>query len=331
MILVLLTVLIIGLALYETGYGATNTWLKSLRKQVVVQVSAISAFIASVHFTSPNASLRIEELTVIFGFLSMLAYIATATVQNCKLTAFASAITGGVLFPILLYVTSSFLPSIGYIDTAGSGLIHFVGGVVALVASVYTTKVLGRDPGVVVRPYSATVGFLILWAGWIAYVGIITAPVLKASTALWIHGLINMSTATAWGAAIATGYMWFRCGYVKMRTCTVGGLAGMVAISADPFSVPFWVAAIIGMIGGIAATFVYGLLRRFGVVDQSNAVSIHLLPGLIGALIVPMYNIGAHLTSQIVGLSLLFVLATSLGVIICEIHNLTKRSYPNPR
>lgn len=327
MIFALLAVLIIGLALYETGYGVTNTLFKSLRKQAVVQISAVASFLVSMHFWWPAQIADINTLSVTVGFLSMLAYISTCSIRECHLTALASSAVGALLFPLILHFTQTYFNAINFVDTAGAGLVHFVGGTIALVTGFYTTKVMRKDQGIVIRPISATVGFLILLVGWIAYVGLISAPVLQSGVETWIKGLVNMSTATAWGAVAAVIYMLLARGHVKMRTCTVGGLAGMVAMSADPFSAPFWVAALIGSLGGLAAVMTYGLMCRFKIVDQSNTVSIHLLPGLIGVLSVPFVNSAAFFASQITGLALLVILAISMGVAVCEIHNLSKTSY----
>lgn len=329
MVFVLLAVIVAGLALYETGYGVTNTWFKSFRKQLIVQSAAAASFIASAHFFLPPVyTTSSTSLFVSLGFLSMLTYISTATIRNCNHVAVASAIVGGVLFPILLHFSgpAGYFSAIKYVDNIGAGVIHFVGGLVALIASMYTSKVMGRPNPIVVRPYSATLGFLVLWAGWLAYIGVISLPVLQSDPASWLKGLINMSTATAWGALCAVTYMWTMCGTVKMRTCTVGGLAGMVAMSADPFNSPFWVATLVGGMGGILATLVYGQLCKYKIEDPSNAISIHLAPGLIGVLIVPMFQSTSFITSQISGISLLAILATSMGVVICEIHNLVKQT-----
>lgn len=326
MVFALLAVLIIGLALYETGYGVTNTWFKSLRKQTIVQTSAISAFFASAYFFLPHLHNNLSSLVINVGFLSMLAYIATATIRSCHLTAIASAVIGGLLFPVLVHFSGPFgyFSTIQYTDAAGSGVVHFVGGLIALVASMYTSKVKKTSHPIVVRPYSATIGFLVLWLGWLAYIGIISVPVLQTDPNVWLKGLINLSTSTAWGALAAVAYMWLVRGKAKMRTCTVGGLAGLVIMSASPFAAPFWVAALLGIAGGLSATVVYGILCKHNIADPSNAISIHLVPGFLGALSVPLYNIDAFFTSQISGLSVLTFIASSMGVVICEIHNLTK-------
>lgn len=263
----------------------------------------------------------------------MLAYIATATIRSCHLTAIASAIIGGVMFPVLMYFSgqSGYFSTIQYVDNAGAGVVHFVGGLIALIASLYTSKITKLSYPIVVRPYSATLGFLILWAGWLAYIGVISLPILQTDPNLWLKGLVNLSTATTWGALSAVAFMCLARGKAKMRTCTVGGLAGLVAMSAAPFAAPFWVAAVLGCLGGLSATLVYGWLCKHKVADPSNGISIHLLPGLVGALAVPLYNADAFLTSQIVGLSVLALIASSMGVVICEIHNLTKPTFNNPR
>lgn len=333
MVFALLVVLIIGLALYETGYGVTNTWFKSLRKQVIVQLSAAMTFFGVAYMFLPSLYDSPGSLVTNLGFLSMLAYIATATIRSCHLTAIASAIVGGVLFPVLVYFSGQhgYFSTIQYVDNAGAGVVHFVGGLIALIASLYTSKITKLTHPILVRPYSATLGFLVLWGGWLTYIGIISLPILQADPNIWLKGLINLSTATAWGALSAVGFMWLARGKAKMRTCTVGGLAGLVAMSAAPFVAPFWVALVLGCLGGLSATWVYGWLCKYKIADPSNAISIHLLPGLLGALSVPLYNMDAFFTSQVVGLSVLALIASSMGVVICEVHNLTKPTSNVPR
>lgn len=331
MILALLFILVIGLALYETGYGVNNTFLKSLQKQTVIQVSAALAFMAAYAITHLHGGSMAAPTPVDFGFLGMLAYISTTTIKHCHLTAIAAALIGGILFPVVLSSTGSlgYLDRVGYMDYAGSGVVHWMGGIIALFMSLYSTKVLRRQPSIVIRPYSATAGFLVLWAGWIAYVGVLSAPVMTEDVSMWVRGLVNMSTSTAWGAVGAVAYMWLVAGKAKMRTCTVGGLAGMVAMSADPFSAPFWAPAIIGVVGGVSATLAYGILRRFNLSDPSNAISIHLFPGLFGTLIVPLFNNSVTLESQVAGVIMLLALASSAGVALCELQSMSHEAVPS--
>lgn len=328
----LIAILIIGLALYETGYGVTNTLSRALKKQVVVQLSATFAFLGSCSLFFPSAISSSTSLLVNIGFLSMLTYIATAPLQRCWLFGTTSALIGGAMFPLLLHIASApgILPSVGFVDYAGAGLIHFVGGAVALIAGVYISGGKEYKSSIVIRPYPATIGFLVLWAGWIAYVALISTPILQANAAIWLRGLINLSTATAWGAASAVVYMLCVCGKVKMRTCTVGGLAGMVAMSADPFSSPFWAAALTGAFGGIVATVSYGFLCKFKVTDPSNVISIHFLPGLVGLLAAPIFNTDCYLSSQLMGAAALLALASTVGVLTCELYNLTPKVKSSP-
>ncbi len=325
MIFALLLTIVVGLALYETGYGVTNTLFRSLRKQLIVQGSAAVGLFANMVALGNLPELSPLNWAIQLGFLSMLAYTATATIKECHLTALASAVIGGLLFPLLLHMVgpNGYLTTLGFVDVAGAGIVHFVGGVVALFASVYTTHVIKKSQPIVIRPYSATVGFLILWAGWISYIALLSLPIMQSNAEVWLRGIVNMSSATAWGAVSAVVYMWLASGRVKMRTCTVGGLAGMVAMSADPFTAPLWGAAIIGGLGGLAATITYGYLCKFKVSDPSNGISIHMVPGLLGLLIIPMFSTAAF-TSQLVGASVLLVLAGTMGVVACEVHNMTK-------
>src|SRR5690606_38943434 len=101
---------------------------------------------------------------------------------------------------------------------------------------------------------------------------------------------------------------------------------GMVAMSADPFNIPIWGAIVLGTIGGIFATICYGTLRHFKIGDPTNAISIHLLPGLFGVLTVPFFNSDALLGSQFLGILALVGLATCISVFVCELHNTPLKS-----
>lgn len=325
MLFTLLGVLIIGLALYETGYGVTNTFSRALQKQILVQSTAALTFILTTHLFLPASYSAATSLFVNLGFVCMLSYIVTATIESKRLMMMCSIITGGLLFPLILQMTEplGYFTQIEYVDNAGSGLVHFVGGLAALLVSVYTSRKTTSSSPIVVRPYPATLGFLVVWIGWITYVGLISAPIFKMNSNVWLMGIVNMSTSTAWGAVAAISYMWIVCGRIKMRTCTVGGLAGMVAMSADPFSGPVWTAMLIGTVAGISATLCYGWLRYFKMNDPVNAISIHLLPGLIGILSVPFFNFEATIVAQAVAAITLLGIGTCMGVFICELHTIS--------
>jgi Amt family ammonium transporter len=95
-----------------------------------------------------------------------------------------------------------------------------------------------------------------------------------------------------------------------------GALAGLVVITADPYSPSPEIAVLYGMLGGITIPFAMTLLEKWGIDDPVGAISVHGIAGILGLLLVPIFNSDASILIQVLGIGVIggFVFVTSLGV-----------------
>jgi Amt family ammonium transporter len=187
----------------------------------------------------------------------------------------------------------------GAVDFAGSGVVHMVGGVTALVGA----KILGPRIGKFKKDGTPNAipghhipmgiaGALILAFGWFGF----NPGSTLAGTDLRI-GVIATNTmlASAGGALSAMLYMWFRFGKPDPTMCANGLLAGLVAITAPCAFVNSPCAVLIGLIAGVVVVlsvlFVDNVLK---VDDPVGAVSVHGVCGAWGLLSVGLFADGTY-------------------------------------
>jgi Amt family ammonium transporter len=186
----------------------------------------------------------------------------------------------------------------GVVDFAGSGVVHLVGGLVALAGAVVVgprLRKFARDgrptamPGHHVPMFMA--GSLILGVGWFGVVLGMWLPIPGASLAL---AATNTVIASAASIVSATIYMLWRFGTPDPSLVANAWLAGLVSISAGCAFVSSWAAACIGIVSGpLVIQSVLGL-ERLRVDDPAGAVSIHGLCGAWGVLAVGLLANGQN-------------------------------------
>jgi len=95
-----------------------------------------------------------------------------------------------------------------------------------------------------------------------------------------------------------------------------GALAGLVVITADPFTPSPEIAALYGAIGGLIVPISMALLEKWGIDDPVGAISVHGVAGIVGLMLVPILNTDATLYGQALGTTAIFgfVFGTSLVV-----------------
>ena len=93
-----------------------------------------------------------------------------------------------------------------------------------------------------------------------------------------------------------------------------GTLAGLVVITADPLSPSPEVAVLYGALGGAVIPFVMSLLEKWGIDDPVGDISVHGIAGIIGLLLVPIFNTDATMLAQSIGIVTIggFVFTTSI-------------------
>ncbi|WCL49267.1 ammonium transporter [Leptospira sp. GIMC2001] len=210
------------------------------------------------------------------------------------------------------------LEAIGFLDFAGSTVVHSVGGWVSLAALIVIGPRLGRydengNP-VQINPSNlpmAMLGGIILWFGWIGFNG---------GSALNFDGrvtsiIMNTLLAAGAGLVIALFVGWKFEGYPEPIAPLNGSLAGLVAITAGCDAVTAREAIFIGAVGGALVKPAEALLNRFHIDDAVGAIPVHLVAGIWGTLAVGIFGKGEFLV-QLLGVVIVGIFAFGLTYII---------------
>ena len=246
----------------------------------------------------PNADLAATIPHVLFAlFQMMFAIITPALITG----AFAERMkfSGYVLFTTLwliivyapvahwVWAPGGWIRELGALDFAGGTVVHINAGIAALAAAIIVGKRRGFGKEAMV-PHNLTMTMLgtgILWFGWFGF---------NAGSALGANGLAASAfLATNLGAAAGA------CGWALLevrrdkRPTTLGvasgAVAGLVAITPAAGFVGPLSAIAIGLIAGVVCSGAIGLKYRFGYDDSLDVVGVHLVGGMIGALLTGVF------------------------------------------
>ncbi len=265
---------------------------------------------------------------VVFVATAM-SIVSGAVAERMKLFAFfafAIALTG-FIYPMQGFWKwgGGFLNEMGFLDFAGSGVVHMCGGAAALAGVI----VLGPRKGkygskgeVHAIPGAnlplATLGMLILWMGWFGFNGgseLKISDVGEANAVALVFVNTNMAAAGGLVAALLLARVWF--GKADLTMALNGALAGLVAITAEPLTPTPLLATAIGVIGGliVVPTIIF-MDRKFRIDDPVGAISVHGVVGIWGLLAVCLSNDESKLVVQLIGIGVIFawVFVTSLAV-----------------
>jgi len=204
----------------------------------------------------------------------------------------------------------------GFLDFAGSGIVHMAGAAAALAGVLILGPRKGKyDKDGNSKPMPganlplATLGTFILWMGWFGFNGgSVLAMASKESADAVAMVFLNTNAAAAGGviAALLLAKAWF--GKADLTMALNGALAGLVAITAGPDTPSALVATLIGAVGGlIVVVSIVWLDRELRIDDPVGAISVHGVVGLWGLLAVPLTNSSASFIGQLVGAGTIFV------------------------
>ena len=230
-----------------------------------------------------------------------------------------------------------FLDAMGFLDFAGSTVVHSVGGWAALAGAIILGPRIGKykDGKVVAMPGAnlpiATLGVFILWLGWFGFNGgsqLAMGTVGDVADVSRIFANTNAAAAGgAIGALILTQVVY---GKVDLTMVLNGALAGLVSITAEPLTPTLGVATLIGAVGGLIVVFTVPLLDKFKIDDVVGAIPVHLIAGIWGTLAVPLTNSDANFGTQIISILIVgaftfvasgivwYVIKASVGIRVTE-------------
>ena len=232
--------------------------------------------------------------------------ISGAVAERMKFNGYLimTVLATGIIYPIVghwawssSYLTGSvksigWLSDLGFVDFAGSTIVHSVGGWIALAAVIILGPRIGKYSEANKGKFTgssfplAVLGTLILWFGWFGFNGGSNGAMDQAVPLI----LINTFLAAAFG--LLTGLF---ISYLKFRKpdpfyIILGPLAGLVAITAGCNSMSSVISIFVGIIGSIIAIIVNETLNKFEIDDVVGAVPVHLAAGIWGTLAVGLFS-----------------------------------------
>ena len=187
----------------------------------------------------------------------------------------------------------------GYVDFAGSGVVHSVGGVAALAGAIVLGPRIGKF-GADGKPRAlpghhipmAMLGTFILLFGWF---GFNAASTFAATDVQFATVATNTAIAGAFGALTAMFYITKRTGKPDPGMMINGMLAGLVAVTAPCAFIAPWAAAVIGIIAAVLAIeAVFIVERKFKIDDPVGAIAVHMVNGIFGTLAVGIFANGSY-------------------------------------
>lgn len=225
-----------------------------------------------------------------FAFAGAAATIATgAMAERTNFTAkiIYSAVLGALIYPVVVFWTwgGGWLDDMGFIDFAGSTIVHQTGGVIGLMGAIFLGARAGRVWGQPPRPSNfglAALGTFILWFGWY---GFNVGSTLEATNPNEL-GLVAVNTtlAAACGALGAMFIQYFRTGKWEFALILNGSLAGLVGITAGCAFVSPFGAMIIGVTAGAVLLISLAALEIAKIDDAVGAFPVHGACGMLGTL-----------------------------------------------
>jgi Amt family ammonium transporter len=344
-----------GFAMVEAGLCRQKNAVNILAKNLIVFALAVTAYwligyslmygdsIAGgwLHlkglFFDPTVTpemVKDGSLVPSVDFLFQAAFAGTAATivsglvaERIKFKEFVlfSLILVGIIYPIAgswKWNANGWLNQLGFIDFAGSTLVHSVGAWAGVVGAMILGPRIGKY--VDARPQAipghnlalATLGCLILWIGWY---GFNPGSVLAMNETV-PYVAVTTTLGAAGGGIAGTLISQFHSGKPDLTMSINGILAGLVAVTAgcDGFSMP--AAWVVGFIGGAIVVYAVSFIDAIGIDDPVGAFSVHGFGGVWGTLAVGLFNVDSglftgHGFGQL-GLQLLGIAAYAIFTIV---------------
>ncbi|MCG6885872.1 MAG: ammonium transporter [Proteobacteria bacterium] len=248
-----------------------------------------------------------------------MSIVSGAVAERMKLWAFLffAVVMTGFIYPVQGYWKwgGGFLDQAGFLDFAGSGVVHLCGATAALAGVLLLGARKGKygpDGKINAIPGAnmplATIGTFILWLGWFGFNGgseLILSNVGEANAVAKVFVNTNMAASGGVVAGLITARLLF--GKADLTMALNGALAGLVAITAEPLTPSPELATLIGAIGGVLVVFAIITIDKIKIDDPVGAISVHGVVGIWGLLAVTLSNPDSSLGSQLLGIGSIFV------------------------
>ena len=357
-----------GFCMLETGLvRAKNTTMQLTKNVALFSIAAVGYYVIGYNLMYPLGTWSVDGiLSGVVGVAVLeavgvapdaaddLSYASTGSDYFFQLmfcAATASIVSGTLderikLWPFLLFTFiltaliypfqaswkwgGGFLDEMGFLDFAGSTVVHSVGGWAALAGALVLGARTGkyRDGRVVPMPGAnlplATLGTFILWLGWFGFNGGSQLAMGTVSDVADVSRIFANTNAAAAGGSIAALIL-TQIFYKKVDLTMVlnGALAGLVSITAEPLTPTLGAATLIGGIGGVIVVFAVPLLDKFKIDHVVGAIPVHLLAGIWGTIAVALTNSDASFGTQIAGVLIVGAFTFVVSWIVWTVLKLT--------
>ncbi|NEP13244.1 MAG: ammonium transporter [Symploca sp. SIO2C1] len=290
------------------------------------------------------------KLAAFFIFEAMFCGTATtiisgAVAERLRFTAYLliALLVSGIIYPLFGHWAwngidtgnlTGWLGKLGFVDFAGSAVVHSIGGWVALAALMVIGPRTGRftDNGRARKihgsnmPFSV-LGVMLLWLGWLGFNGGSTLALNEQIPGIIVHTIL----AGASGMLTTVAIGWFQRKLPEVELLIDGSIAGLVSITASCHAVNTPEALLIGGIGGAVMLFANYWIEHWHIDDGVDAVAIHGAAGVWGILAVAWFGdpelLGTGLSRhsqllvQVLGILVAFVWAFGLTYLVLSIIN----------
>lgn len=313
-----------GFSMLEAGLVRSKNTTEILVKNILLYALACVCYLL-VGYEWMYGPVSTESYAPDANFFFQVVFVATAmsivsgaVAERMKLTSFLlfTVVMTAVIYPIEGSWTwgGGFLSQAGFIDFAGSGIVHMAGAAAALAGVLLLGPRRGKY-GHSGRIYAipganmplAALGTLILWLGWFGFNGgsqLALSSVDNANAVATIFVNTNMAAAAgAIAAYLLTFLIWRKADLTMILN---GALAGLVAITAEPAVPTHLVATLIGAGAGVLVVVSIIAVDRIRIDDPVGAISVHGVCGIYGLLLVAVTHPEATLTAQLYGIAVIF-------------------------
>jgi Amt family ammonium transporter len=343
-----------GFAMLEAGLVRSKNTTEILTKNIALYAIACTMFLLvgyNIMYVDNTAGGIVPNFGALIGsaaddathaleadFFFQVVFVATAmsivsgaVAERMKLWAFLAftVVLTGLIYPIEGFWTwgGGFLSEMGFVDFAGSAIVHGAGAAAALAGVLLLGArkgKYGKNGEVYPIPGSnmplATLGTFILWMGWFGFNGGSQLFIADKANAVAVSQiLVNTNAAAAAGAIAALLVCKLLWGKADLTMILNGALAGLVVITAEPASPSPTLAVLLGALGGSLVVFSIVFLDKAKIDDPVGAISVHGTCGALGIMLVPLSNGDANFITQLIGLVSIFAFVFIASYIVWAI------------
>ncbi|WP_420167094.1 ammonium transporter [Bacillus coahuilensis] len=309
-----------GFAMVEAGFTRSKNTLNILMKNVLtVAIASILYFVVgyaimfgdSVGGFIGGSGYLLNGVEDVGFFLFQAVFAATcatiisgAVAERMKLNSYLllTIVMTAFIYPVVghwVWSGSGWLTDLGFVDFAGSTVVHLTGAVAAITTVLFLGPRLGKySKGKVnvIPGHNIPIGALgvfILWFGWFGFNG---GSALAADPSIVPH-VITTTLLSASGAIVSSAlYTQFRFNRIDPSLTLNGALGGLVGITAGCANVSIGGAVIIGSIAGVILVEAVRFIdARVKVDDPVGAIAVHGICGIWGTLAVGLFDVSSGL------------------------------------